>query len=102
MRLAAVLLALVGAVTAPAPASAEAMPCLHRGRQHVVQHANGNVDADSRWHVLHGEPPTCEPGRSSDTESWEQRQDKIDRERHRRSIGQDDGKSRYCRRHWYC
>lgn len=70
-------------VFAPAPHAA-ASPCLHRGTTHVAQHANGNVDADSRWHVLHGEAPTCDTaGGPSDTESaWDERQDSIDRERH--------------------
>ncbi|WP_448424524.1 DUF7199 family protein [Mycobacterium novum] len=65
---------------------ADSVPCQHRGWQHIVQHANGNVDADSRYHVLRGERPTCEPGRSSDTDSWEQRRESIDRERHKRSL----------------
>lgn len=60
------------------------LPCRYRGRQHVVQHANGNLEADSRYHVMRGEPPTCPTnGSGRDTDStWQDRQRAIDRERH--------------------
>ncbi|WP_155943325.1 hypothetical protein [Mycobacterium sp. UM_WGJ] len=82
--IAALVLTAAGLTLLPAP-HAEAVPCLHRGRQHVTQHANGNTDADSRRHVLLGERPTCSTdGGSKDTDdTWTRRQDDIDRERHR-------------------
>lgn len=82
--IAALLFTVGGLVIVPAP-RADAVPCLHRGRQHVVQHMNGNLDADSRWHVLRGEQPTCDTagGSKSTEDTWERRQEAIDRERHR-------------------
>lgn len=82
-RFLALLITAGALVLAPAPV-AEAVPCRYRGWTHVVQHANGNVDADSRFHVLHGEAPTCDTdGGSRDTDSsWEQRQATIDQDRH--------------------
>ncbi|ORV49872.1 hypothetical protein AWC02_06205 [Mycolicibacter engbaekii] len=79
----ALVLTAGGLALSPAP-QAEAVPCVHRGRQHVVQHANGNVDADSRWHVLRGEAATCDTGggAASTEDTWERRQEDIDRERH--------------------
>lgn len=67
----------------PMPSS-DAMPCRYRGWTHVVQHANGNLEADSRYHVMRGEPPTCPTngsGRNTDS-TWQDRQRAIDRERH--------------------
>lgn len=84
MRATAALVLIAGELALmPAP-QAQAVSCLHRGRQHVVQHANGNVDADSRWHVLRGEQPTCDPGggTASTEDTWERLQEDIDRERH--------------------
>ncbi|MEB3031091.1 DUF7199 family protein [[Mycobacterium] nativiensis] len=77
----AALAALGGLALAPAP---EAMPCRHRGWTHVVQHANGNADADSRLHVLRGEQPTCPVYRGTETpgDSWQDRQRDINRERY--------------------
>lgn len=79
---AAVFSGLLG-VVAPAT-EAEAMPCRHRGWTHVVQHANGNVDADSRLHVLRGEQPTCPVRRGIEQPSdpWQDRQDDINRDRY--------------------
>lgn len=82
---AALLLLAGGLLFAPAP-RADALPCLYRGTTHVAQHANGNVDADSRYHVLHGEAPTCGADDSSYTGDggWDRRQADIDRDRHGR------------------
>lgn len=77
------LLAAGALAIVPAP-DAEAVPCRYRGWTHVVQHANGNVEADSRYHVLQGEPPACATdGSSRDTDStWQDRQRTIDQDRH--------------------
>ncbi|CAJ1495148.1 hypothetical protein MU0083_001047 [[Mycobacterium] kokjensenii] len=81
---AVLLVAAAGLLVAPPP-QADAVPCMHRGRQHVVQHANGNVDADSRLHILRGERSTCDTagGSRSTEDTWRRRQADIDRERHR-------------------
>lgn len=58
------------------------------------QDAHGGLRLDSSWHVAHGERPTCDGGDTglsgpvsvpSDTNDYD-----------------DNDKSRYCRRHWFC
>lgn len=40
------------------PTPAEASPgCEHRSAAHVAEH--GGIDADSAWHVAHGQLATC-------------------------------------------
>lgn len=69
------------------PAIAHANICEHRTAAHVVEH--GGIDADSAWHVAHGELPTCD--------------DEADAAGQRDTNDHDDeGKSRYCRTHWFC
>ena len=67
---------------------AEAAPCVHRGHSHIAQH--GGLYADNAWHVSHGQPPSCDPG--GDEPASNQRDDRDD----------DDRKSRYCRKRWFC
>lgn len=59
--------------------------CEHRSSAHVAEH--GGMVADNAWHVSHGDLPTCDTS--------EQRHDSSD-------DNDDEPKSRYCRRHWYC
>ncbi len=49
--------------------------------------AHGGRAADSAYHVLHGELPTCEPEESPGYVS---------------SSDESEGKSRYCRKRWFC
>jgi len=53
---------------AAAPAAEASPGCAHRSAVHVAEH--GGHAADSRWHVAHGDLPTCDPdssgARSSD------------------------------------
>jgi hypothetical protein len=65
------------AISMPA-AAAVPLDCEPRSATHIAQH--GGQAADSAWHVARGERPTCD------------RSDRHD----------DERKSRYCRRHWYC
>lgn len=44
------------ATQAPLPGS---LVCNHRSFEHVKRH--GGYKRDSRWHVEHGERPTCQP-----------------------------------------
>lgn len=82
--LALVIAAVAAALIAGPAHQAEAMPCRHRGWTHVVQHANGNVDADSRLHYLRGEQPTCPVYRGTETsgDPWQDRLDDINRDRY--------------------
>lgn len=78
-----------GLVVAVSPFSgyglAAAAPlCEVRSDAHIAEH--GGFYADSAYHVTHGELPTC-----NGTDSARQG-DKPN----------DDSKSRYCRKHWYC
>jgi hypothetical protein len=86
LALLATLGALTGAALVPAP-EASAVPCAPRSAAHVAEH--GGMAEDSRWHVANGQLPTCNEEASSAREN-----DNPDRDR--------DGKSRYCRRHWFC
>lgn len=59
--------------------------CEPRSAVHVAEH--GGLTADRAWHVAHGERPTCGGSGSGARASGDK---------------DDDGKSRYCRRHWFC
>ncbi|AJD82493.1 hypothetical protein SHEEN_75 [Mycobacterium phage Sheen] len=75
--------AIMAVVTA---GDAEGSPCVHRSAAHVAEH--GGLAADSAWHVAHGQPPTCG---DEDKPASTPRDDRD-----------DDNKSRWCRKHWYC
>lgn len=48
------------------PAHAQAQPaCEHRSAEHAAQ-AHTTREGDSRWHVLHGQLPTCGLDQSDD------------------------------------
>ena len=67
---------------------ASAVPCEHRSAAHIAEH--GGLAADSRWHVAHGQLPTC---------GAEQQQEAKPAPEKKR----DDGKkSRFCRKRWFC
>lgn len=67
---------------------ADAAPlCEHRGEAHIAKH--GGLLKDSAEHVARGELPMCDPSPQGQTA---QRVNNNDR----------DGKSRFCRKRWYC
>lgn len=97
MRAGLILAGLVGAAligNAPAViAEASAVPCEHRSAAHSAEH--GGINADSAWHVAHGQLPTCDAGETTSpapTPVPVQGDDQTD----------TDEKSRYCRHRWYC
>lgn len=53
------------------------------------QEAHGGLHADSTWHVSRGELPTCGAEGSTAGASSHDEKDQ-------------DGKSRYCRKKWFC
>ena len=61
--------------------------CEYRSAKHVAEH--GGLAADSAWHVANGELPTCDPGGQ-------------DRAKRSSGDGGKDGKSRFCRKRWWC
>ena len=84
--------------------TADASPvCVHRSAAHAAEHGT-TVAADSRWHVRHGELPTC--GHENDGQrASDDRDDRRDRSEYRPSKKRwfnDDGKSRFCRKRWWC
>ncbi len=87
--LAAAVFAGFAAYGGMASAPADAAPCEHRSAAHVAEH--GGLAADSAYHVSHGELPTCNEERktSSDTNN-------------NKDKSKSDGKSRYCRKHFFC
>lgn len=75
---------------------AEASGCEHRSEAHAAEH--GGLRLDSLWHESHGERPTCDlgNGRGRDIPTSSSRNDENSKD------SSDEGKSRYCRRHWFC
>jgi len=65
--------------------------CEHRSKAHIEKY--GGLAKDSAEHIARGELPTCDP----DPEPDKPREAKRGNDDHK-----DDGKSRYCRKHWYC
>ncbi|AQT28478.1 site-specific recombination directionality factor RDF [Mycobacterium phage Pistachio] len=90
MRVFASILAALGLLLLT-PVSAQASPtCEYRSAAHIAEH--GGFAADNAWHIAHGDLPTCdpEPERGSVQPSTDNYQDR------------DEGKSRFCRKHWFC
>lgn len=79
---------ILGAVVSAPTASAGPL-CEPRAAEHAREHGM-SVKADSRWHVENGERPTC--GTESSSGSFSNRD----------NGNRDEGKSRYCRKHWFC
>lgn len=79
------------------PGVAEASGCAHRSAKHVAEH--GGLKADSAWHESHGQLPTCDNSNSSGNNSA--RSHDSDRNSSKDS-SDDERKSRWCRKHWYC
>lgn len=52
------LAAIVLWMTTPPDADAAPLTCKHRSAEHAAQ-AHQTREGDSRWHVLHGQLPTC-------------------------------------------
>ncbi|AFI24991.1 hypothetical protein [Mycobacterium phage SWU1] len=68
-------------------AEASASPlCEYRSAAHIAEH--GGKVADDAWHIKHGELPSCD-----ESPKGEARRDNDNR---------DGGKSRFCRKRWYC
>lgn len=63
--------------------------CEVRSAEHAAAHGQ-TVAADSRYHVMNGELPTCGVEDQSPTQVAS------------RDEYKDDGKSRYCRKRWFC
>ncbi|ARQ94672.1 membrane protein [Mycobacterium phage Journey13] len=61
--------------------------CEYRSQAHIAEH--GGFNADNAWHIARGQLPSCD-----ESPRREARQDNNDR--------RDDGKSRFCRKRWYC
>ncbi|UJD20917.1 hypothetical protein SEA_ZIMMER_79 [Mycobacterium phage Zimmer] len=72
-------------VLAGAPAAHAGPLCEARGQAHIDKH--GGLLKDSADHVARGERPTCDPNPESSQDD---------------SSHDDGGKSRHCRKHWYC
>ena len=75
---------------------ADAAPCVNRSTAHAVDNGT-TVAGDSRYHVLRGELPTCgheQAGQSSSGYNGETYRKSNDK--------RDGGKSRFCRKRWYC
>lgn len=49
---------------AVAPPALAAVDCVHRGEAHIERH--GGLAEDNRWHIAHGELPTCDPHKKSE------------------------------------
>jgi hypothetical protein len=69
-------------------AEAHAAPqCEYRSEAHQSEH--GGFEVDSAYHVAHGELPTCgQPESTQVTAPADEHE--------------DEDKSRYCRKRWYC
>lgn len=48
--------------------------CAHRGAEHAAQHHESR-DSDSRWHVLHGDLPTCNLDKQDDVDDRDHEKD---------------------------
>ncbi|QBP31098.1 hypothetical protein SEA_REFUGE_80 [Mycobacterium phage Refuge] len=72
-------------VLSGAPAAHAGPLCEHRSEAHIAQY--GGLLKDSADHVARGELPTCDPNPESSQDD---------------SQPDDDSKSRYCRKRWYC
>lgn len=87
----------------PWPANAAPL-CEQRTAAHIAEH--GGLAADSAWHLANGDLPTC--GGQEQTRS----NDRTGVEETRRGGGSDQSgpkwndddepKSRYCRKHFFC
>ncbi|ASW31334.1 hypothetical protein SEA_FRED313_76 [Mycobacterium phage Fred313] len=77
------------------PVSAQASPtCEYRSAAHIAEH--GGFAADNAWHIAHGDRPTCDPDRHSDDSPVVKTPDT------KSNSDRDGGKSRFCRKHWFC
>lgn len=88
-KLISALSAIMLASVLPAPTASAGPLCEPRAAEHAREHGM-SVKADSRWHVENGELPTC--GTESSSGNFTNRD----------SGSRDEGKSRYCRKHWFC
>lgn len=71
---------IVGGVVATslvlAPAPAQASPaCNHRSKVHIEKH--GGLHRDSRWHVEHGDLPTCDTSHDKKVSPGHKRKPRI-------------------------
>lgn len=81
-------------LSATTPPAHAAPLCEPRSAAHAAEHGT-TVAADSRYHVARGELPTCEAqSQSRDSGSSSSSNGSYSNE--------DEGKSRYCRKRWFC
>ena len=71
---------------------AQAVPCEVRSAAHIAEH--GGLAADSAWHVANGQRPTCGDQAKASPAPAPAASENKDRD--------DEGKSRYCRKRWFC
>lgn len=63
------------AVSCNACPEAKASPlCAHRGAEHAAQH-HETREGDSRWHVAHGDLPTCNLDKPDDVDDRDHERD---------------------------
>lgn len=55
-------------------ADAAPLLCAHRGAEHAAQHHESR-EADSRWHVMHGDLPTCNLDKPDDVDDRDHERD---------------------------
>lgn len=77
--------AIISAAVALASKSDAAPLCEVRSSAHIAEY--GGLWKDSAEHVARGELPTCDPNPDAAQQGGGQ---------------EEDTKSRYCRKHWYC
>lgn len=76
----------VGCLTAPAPAHAEvSAACI----THMAKEKTTAV-ADRLYHLTHGGESPCEESEA------------VEFDNNHNNNNSDSGKSRYCRKHWFC
>ena len=68
--------------------------CEVRSQAHIAEH--GGLAVDSSWHVARGERPTC------GDEAPQQEPRREESAGDRQGDNDSGGKSRYCRKHWFC
>ncbi|AVP41929.1 hypothetical protein SEA_JSQUARED_87 [Mycobacterium phage Jsquared] len=85
-----ILLLVLAVVLGNAPgiiAEARSAPlCEYRSAAHIAEH--GGKVADDAWHIAHGGLPSCDESPRRETRQGESKP--------------DEGKSRFCRKRWYC
>lgn len=82
-------------LSASVPRSYAGPLCEARSAAHAAEHGT-TVAADSRYHVARGELPTCE------AQPQQRQENRSSSSSNSSKSYEDEGKSRHCRKHWYC